>query len=519
MAQEVGFVKSVKDFLVYLDGLPTARINELVENDQGLRGLVNALSADEVEVLMLDEGNFPPGQMFRRAGQKLTVPIGEFLLGRAVNPLGMPIDGRGLLAKTKTTILAELDQTAPDISAREFINEQFTTGITLIDSLIPIGKGQRELLLGDPRSGKTEFLVNTILNQQYHQTICVYASIGKPIQEVKNLIEVLTANQALFYTVIIAAASSDPAPLIYLTPQTAFTVAEYFQKQGRDVLIILDDLGNHAKIYREISLLGDRSPGRESYPGDIFYQHSHLLERAGKFKKEAGGGSITALPVMELNLGDFTTLIPTNLMSMTDGHILFKSALHLQGQRPAADISFSVTRVGSQTQNPLQNRLATHIKQLLTQAGQIETASRFSSELPFSTQLLLKQKEQIHNLLQQPSFGYIPKEIQTILLVLPFTGLLQKAESDFGQKHQAELIRIFSTDKELVKITKTVFTLKNELELVKLIDSVSGRIIQLILGTPPSLSPVKQVAPARTPPKKKGLLDKLEKAVHLKGEE
>lgn len=516
--QEVGFVKSIKEFLVYLDGLPTIKLNELVENEQGMRGLVNALTPEEAEILLLDEGNIQPGQMFRRTGVELTIPVGEFLMGRAVNPLGVPVDGKGLLDKTKTTIQAELDFTAPGISAREFITEQFHTGITLVDSLIPIGKGQRELLLGDARSGKTEFLVNTILNQGSNKMTCVYASIGKPISEVKHLIDILTANKTLSHTVIIAAASSDPAPLIFLTPKTAFTVAEYFQRQGRDVLLILDDLGTHAKIHREISLLGDRSPGRESYPGDIFYQHAHLLERAGNFKKEAGGGSITALPVIELNLSDFTTLIPTNLMGMTDGHIFFKSALHLQGAHPAVDISLSVTRVGNQTQNRVQNKLSTRVKQILAQAEQVETASRFSSELPFATQLLLKQKEQIHDLIQQPPFGNIPLEIQTILLALPLTSFFQKAEKDFAEKHRDQLIRIFSTDQELIKITAAVFTLHTEGELIKLLESVSNRIIQLLLGGPVNTAPI----PAKTarvippPVEKKGLLDMLEEAVHIK---
>jgi F-type H+-transporting ATPase subunit alpha len=337
---EVGFVKSSRDFVVYLEGLPSAKINDLVENEEGIRGWINSLLSDKVEVLMLNETPVFPGELFKNTGKKLTLPVGNFLMGRAINPLGVPIDGKGKLPKSETWL--ELDRIAPGINSREFITRQFDTGLTLIDTLIPIGRGQRELVLGDARSGKADFLVDIMFSQRQTKTICIYAAIGKPLAEIGKLITTLASNQILPYSVVVATASADPAPLIFLTPQTAFTIAEYFQRKGWDVLVILDDMGIHAKIYREISLLCNRSPGRDSYPGDIFYQQSHLLERAGNFKKEMGGGSVTALPVIEINLGDFTTYIPTNLMSMTDGHLLFKSTLYNQGQRPAIDISLSV---------------------------------------------------------------------------------------------------------------------------------------------------------------------------------
>lgn len=486
MDTEVGFVKSVKDFLIYLDGFPTVRVNELVENDQGIRGWVSALLPNQTEVLLLDEGDVQPGQLFKRIGRKLTVPVGNFLLGRAVNALGVPIDGKGTLPKTKNAVEAEIEQTARGIADREFISQQFDTGITLIDSLVPLGRGQREMVLGDARSGKTAFLISVILNQRYTNTVCIYASIGKPVAEVRNLIDTLTTNNAIAHTVVIAAASSDPAPLIFITPHTALTVAEYFQKQGRDVLVILDDIGNHAKIHREISLLSDRSPGRESYPGDIFYQHAHLLERAGKFNKNVGGGSITALPVMELNLNDFTTLIPTNLMGMTDGHLFFKSSLYLQGYFPAVDEPASVTRVGQQTQNRLHNRLSTKVKQVLAQATQIETVSRFSSELPFATQLLLKQKEQINELITQPTFTYIPKAIQVILLALPFSTFLQEVDKNFVEQSKGRLIEIFSKDPELNRIAKSIATFKNEDELIAVLNQAAPRLKQL---TTPTVKP------------------------------
>lgn len=493
--EEVGFVKSIKNFLCYIDGLPTARVNDLVVNDEGIRGWVSALLPDATEVLLLDEGQVGPGQLFKCGSQKLTVPVGEFLIGRAVNSLGVPIDGKGPLAKGTSDVEADLDPTAPGISAREFISEQFDTGITLVDTLIPLGKGQRELILGDARSGKSDFLTNIIINQKHSGIVCVYALIGKPVSEVRSLIDMLHLNHALDHTVVVAAASSDPAPLIFMTPQTALAIGEYFQKQGKDVLVILDDLGTHAKIYREIALLANRPPGRESYPGDIFYQHAHLLERAGNFKKEAGGGSITALPVIELNMSDFTTLIPTNLMGMTDGHLLFKAALYNMGQRPAVDISLSVSRVGQQTQNRVQNSLATQIKQIMAQAAQLETVSRFSFELPASTQLILKQKEMFEELIKQQTLGYTPKEIQMILLALPFTHFMQSRDKDFVKKYKDTLIKAFMTDPELLRITKASLTYKTDKELIDALEAVTPRLQQIIT----QLAPIQSgLAPTQT---------------------
>jgi len=468
--QEVGYVVSTREFLIMLDGLPTVKINDMVQSETGLRGWVNSLLPDKVEVLMLDEGKVAPKQMFKRLDNRLGIAVGDFLLGRSINPLGVPIDGKGLLSVSKTIQILELDKTAPGIESRQFISEQFLTGITLIDTLIPLGQGQRELILGDAHSGKTGFLIDTIVNQKGTNVICIYASIGKPAVAIRNLIDTLRANKALEYTVVIATSSSEIAPLIFLTPKTAFTVAEYFQKQGRDVLLILDDLGFHAKIYREISLLGDKSPGRESYPGDIFYQHAHLIERAGNFLPSYGGGSITALPVIELNLTDFTTLIPTNLMSMTDGHLLFKSSLRSQGQIPAVDISLSVSRVGRQTQQHITNLLSTKVRQVLSQARDLETISRFSSELSAETQLTLRRKDLILELLKQDPFTPIPKPVQIILLALPFITFFSDKDKSFIEKYKKTLIEAFLKHPKLVDITKSVISLATEDQLIKALE-------------------------------------------------
>ncbi len=476
--QEVGYVVSNRDFLVYLDGFPSIRVNDMVESETALRGWVNSTLQDKIEVLMLDEGTVKPKQQFKKLPSRLAVSVGDFLLGRAINPLGVPIDGKGLLSKTKAVRL-ELEQPVPGIESRQFISNQFLTGISLVDTLIPLGKGQRELVLGDAHSGKTGFLLDLIINQKNTGVICIYGSIGKPSGAVRNLIDVLKSNQALDYSVIIAASSSEPAPLIFLTPKTAFTVAEYFQKKGKDVLLILDDLGTHAKIYREIALLGNKSPGRESYPGDIFYQHAHLLERAGNFLPGFGGGSITALPVIELNLSDFTTLIPTNLMSMTDGHLLFKAGLHSQGQTPAIDISLSVSRVGRQTQDRVSNLLSSKIRQILSEAADLETISRFSSELPLETQLILERRDQIMELLKQESLTATPKPIQAILLALPFTSFLKDKKRAFLERNKKKLEQAFLTNPSLLPISRSIKNLKTDTELINLLEGVGPILAKL----------------------------------------
>lgn len=475
MQDEVGYVVSSRDFLIYLDGFPSIHVNDMVQSDTNLRGWVNSIEKDKIEVLMVDEGSIKPKEQFKRLASRLGVPAGDFLPGRAINPLGVPIDGKGLLGSKNKSIL-ELDAEAPGIEAREFIANQFLTGISLIDTLIPLGKGQRELVLGDAHSGKTGFLIDIITNQKNTGIICILAMIGKPAVAVRNIIDTLRTNGALPYTIIIATSSSEPAPLIFLTPKTAMSLAEYFQKKGRDVLLILDDLGAHAKVYREIALLGNKAPGRESYPGDIFYQHAHLLERAGNFK---GSGSITALPVIELNLSDFTTLIPTNLMSMTDGHLLFKAVLRSQGQIPAVDISLSVSRVGRQTQDRVSNLLSTRIRQILSSAADLETISRFSSELPPETQLVLRRRDLIVELLKQDPLTLIPKQLQLVLLALPFTAWFSDKTRLFVEKYKKLLIEAFTKHPQLLPITRSVSKLKTDDELIKILEGAGPLLARL----------------------------------------
>lgn len=481
--QEVGYVISSRDFMVFLDGMPTVKINDLVISQTGQRGWVSALHRNQVEVLMLDEGVVNPGELFKRSDSRLSVNMGEYLLGRAINPMGVPIDGKRILASSKD-IKSELDRKAPNINMRKFITDQFVTGITIIDTLIPIGKGQRELVIGDAHAGKTAFTIDLIMNQRDRNVICIYASIGKPISQLKSLLEVLTNTGAMSYCVVIAASSSEAAPLIYLTPQTAFTIAEYFQKTGRDVLLILDDIGSHAKIYREISLLSGKTPGRESYPGDIFYQHSHLLERAGNFKDENGGGSITAIPVLEVSLSDFATYLPTNLVGMTDGHLLFNSNFRNQGTTPAIDVSLSVTRVGKQTQKRLQNLLSTRVKELMAKAAELQTISKFSAELPFQTRLVLKQNEVLEELLNQENSTRISLGLQTILLGLTFTSLFLDKDANFIKKAKSVVLDVFTKDPTLKSFLDKVENLETFEELVKSLTALVP-LLQKYLGIKP----------------------------------
>lgn len=477
---EIGYVIDRKNFLVHLDGLPSVKINEIVESESGIRGWVNSLYPEKVEVLLIDEGSIEPGQMFKKKGDLLGLAVGEFLLGRAINPLGVAVDGKILSLKTKGNQVFNLEKTATGIDTREFISDQFISGMTIIDTLIPIGKGQRELIIGDAHSGKTSFLIDMIVNQKNTNTICIYAAIGKPVSQVRNMIDILTANGAINHTIIISALASDPTPLIFLAPKSAFTIAEYFQKNGKDVLLILDDLGNHAKVHREISLLSGKAPGRESYPGDIFYQHAHLMERAGNYKSEYGGGSITTFPVLELNLNDFTGFVPTNIIGMTDGHLLFKSNLRNEGQNPAIDISLSVSRVGRQTQKTIQSLISSKVRSLLAQAQELDTVSHFSSELPTETQMILKQKAQVQEIIKQDTFSYIPIYVQIILLGLIFTPFLQQKSLDFLSLHKNQLIKGLIETEQMQKFGQDVLNLQTEQELFQSLQTITPFLDQLV---------------------------------------
>ncbi len=475
--EEVGFVQSVRGTIAYLDGLPSVSVGELVVGEKGEKGYVGGLFDDKVEVLLLTEDGIEPGEMFKKTGEFLSLPLGDFLMGRIINPVGDVLDDKGPLFRKNAKIEGRpLEQPVVGIAGRRFITEQFDTGLTVVDSIFPLGKGQRELVIGESRAGKAGFLRDVVSNQKGRNVICVYGMIGKPMAESKDIWTDLLNTGVMDHTVVVVSSSTDPAPMIFLTAQTTLLIAEYFQKQGKDVLVVLDDMGAHARNYREMSLIADRPPGRESYPGDIFYQQARILERAGCFNDTVGGGSITALPVIELALPDFSGFIPTNLMGMTDGHLLFKAVLSQQGRRPAIDLFLSVTRVGAQTQQRLQNLLATKIKEVLARGSQLEIVSRFASELPMETKQTLAQMEQLTEQLSQEAGLFIPKEVQTILLALPFTSFLNGRDRGFIRGYQKKLVEAFKNDKDLAKFSSEVFDKKTLEELFAAIETIKPKL-------------------------------------------
>ncbi len=487
--QELGYVVDVDRYIVSVSGLPNAKINELVTSPTGARGIINSLTEDLVEILMLDSEKIKPKDTFKRTGQQYSVVAGDHLLGRTINPLGIPIDGKERLPTLNVNASFDINQIAPDITTREFITEQFVTGISTVDMLVPIAKGQRQLLIGDARSGKTSFIINTIINQKKlskDPVICIYALIGKPINEIKNLIEVLNANQAMDHTIIVATSSADMATLIYYTPYVAITLAEYFERKGKDVLLIWDDVGIHAKYYREISLLGNKPPGRQSYPGDIFYQHARLVERAGNFNAHAGGGSITALPLIETNLDDLTGFISTNLMAMTDGHIIFDSSLYHRGRKPAIDIFVSVSRVGRQTQGLIQKLLSDKIKSTLVQAKKLETFSSLGSEVSPETQRTLNQGKQIEILLNQIPLTHLPVLSQMILLSLVFTDFFAAQSPEVVELNKQNLISFVVQKGEDAALQKAIPTTKELDQFLHYVAQLSEQLKPIWKGATPT---------------------------------
>lgn len=496
---EIGYVKSVKGSIAYLDGLPSVKIGDLVEENttlpdrQKALGFVSALFPDKVEVMLIFSGEVRPGASFVPTGKTLSLLAGEFLLGRAINPLGMPIDGGPPIPQDGVTRMP-LEPAVLGMATREFIREQFETGITVVDTVVPLGKGQRELVIGDARSGKSGFLIDIVINQKGKNVVCVYGCIGKPAADVCDFMGAIKRDGALKHTVFVASFSGDSSPLIYLTPKAALAVAAYFQQQGRDVLLILDDMGVHAKVYREVSLLGGRTPGREAYPGDIFYEHAHLLERAGCFNASAGGGSITALPMIELGLTDFTSFIATNLMSMTDGHLLFDATLYSQGQRPAVDLLLSVSRVGQQTQRKVQVELAFKIKQILTESARLVSLTSFSSELPPETRQLLAQKNMIMELLRQlPSTGISLAE-QVVLMALPFCEFLKTKDEKFLVAFKKVIIESFRRNLKIKALVSEALDLPGVEELIRRVNELGGEFLAEIGRVKPQV-PTGSVVP------------------------
>ncbi|KKU81589.1 MAG: ATP synthase subunit alpha [Parcubacteria group bacterium GW2011_GWA1_47_8] len=446
--KEVGIVTSAKEYLLSLQGLPSAHINDLIKNEWGSRAIITALDIDEVEALLLDSTTVKPGDRFFLEGDPHIFSFGEHLFGRTINTLGEYIDGKPAGHEPKDyNARLELNVVAKGGSFREPIKDQFVTGITFVDTLFPIGKGQRQLLFGPIRSGKTTFLQDVISNQNAQGSVCIYASIGKPVDDIRKMASGVFREKGGKNAIILAALSSDPSPLIAIAPSVAFSIAEFFAVQGRDVLIILDDLGTHAKYLREIALLQGRLPGRESYPGDIFYQHAHLMERSGHFNAKVGGGTITLLPVLETDIQNNTDLIPTNLMACTDGHFSLSSELRAQGYYPTILDNRSVTRVGRNTQKLVQKQLGMKIIAWLAEYKEQEEYSRFGAQVSIKTQETLRRGAMIREVLHQEPFEFVPLPVQLCLLALATTPFLTGRGIPFFRKNRKVLMETIASHK------------------------------------------------------------------------
>lgn len=477
--KEVGFVTSAKEYLLFLEGLPSARIDDLLRDENGHRAIVRSIGRDYVEALMLDRVCIRPGTHFFLEGSGAVLSIGDHMFGRIINALGAPIDGGSSFPKPDTPLNVHV--VAGGIAHREHITRQFETGIALVDTLFPIGKGQRQLLFGPIRSGKNEFIKDVIINQQGRDTICMYVAIGKPIRQMQDIASRMYAAGANAYTITIGALSTEPSPVIALAPSTALIIAEHYSAKGRNVLIVFDDLATHAKYLREIALLEERLPGRESYPGDIFYQHAHLMERAGQFNKKAGGGSITILPLLETGIEDFTDLIPTNLMACTDGHFSFSPGMQAEGYYPSIRPDQSVTRVGRKTQPLAQKQLATKTLALLAEYRRQSEYAQFGSEISARTKKTLEQGAIIRELLRQEPFENISAPVQVMLLSLAFTDLFASKDLGFVQLNKRaikEALRDAPELKEARTVAVSDISLKQFLERFKGHMSIIERVCQ-----------------------------------------
>ena len=415
VANQVGRVVSVGDGIAVVSGLAEAFYGEIVIFEDGSRGMVQDLREDSLGCILFggEDGVFAGGEV-RRTGRVAGVPCGEGFLGRVVDALGSPIDGDGAIEAEE---YRHVEQAAPAIIDRRPVNVPLETGILAIDSMLPIGRGQRELIIGDRQTGKTSIAVDTIINQKDKGVICVYVAIGQKASSVASIVRALTLEDAMKYTVVVSATASDSAPLQYLAPYAGCTLAEYFAASGRDVLIIYDDLSKHAVAYRALSLLLGRAPGREAYPGDVFYLHSRLLERSACLTEEKGGGSITALPIVETQAGDVSAYIPTNIISITDGQIFLESDLFHAGQRPAVNVGLSVSRVGGDAQTKAMKKAVGTLRLDLAQYREMEVFMQFSSDLDEATRRKLKYGEGLMYMLRQPKQSPMSLHAQVIFLV------------------------------------------------------------------------------------------------------
>lgn len=418
----VGTVLQVGDGIARIYGLEDVMASELVEFPNGIMGLVLNLEEDNVGVIIMgpDEG-IKEGDTVKRTGRIIDVPVGEALLGRVVNALGEPIDNKGPIVTDKRK---HVEAAAPGVIERQPVNQSLATGLKAVDSMIPIGRGQRELIIGDRQTGKTAIAIDTILNQKDTGVRCIYVAVGQKLSTVAAIVEVLKKHGAMEYTTVILASASDPAPLQYIAPYAGCTMGEEFRDRGEHALVIYDDLSKHAQAYRQVSLLLRRPPGREAYPGDVFYLHARLLERAAKLSDELGGGSLTALPIIETQAGDVSAYIPTNVISITDGQIYLESDLFYSGIRPAINVGVSVSRVGSKAQTKAMKKIAGRVKLDLARYWELQAFAQFATDLDKLTQSQLNRGSKIVEMLKQPQYQPMTMEDQVMIIWVATNGYL-----------------------------------------------------------------------------------------------
>ncbi len=440
---EVGTVISVGDGIARVHGLENAMAGELLEFPYGVRGIALNLEEDQVGVVLLGEyERIREGDLVKRTGRIMSVPVGEALLGRVVNPLGEPLDGKGPIV---TEHYNPLERLAPGVVERLPVKEPLQTGIKAIDAMIPIGRGQRELIIGDRQTGKTAIAIDTILNQRGGDVICIYVAIGQKRSTVAQVIKTLQDYGAMDYTIVVSATASDPAPMQYIAPYAGCAMGEYFRDTGRHALCIYDDLSKHAAAYREISLLLRRPPGREAYPGDVFYLHSRLLERAAKLNDANGGGSLTALPIIETQAGDISAYIPTNVISITDGQIYLETDLFNANIRPAINVGLSVSRVGGNAQIKAMRQVAGRLRLELAQYRELLAFAQFGSDLDKASQALLNRGHRLTEILKQRQYEPLPVEKQVLIIFAGTNGYLDDLPVEACQRFERELYAFMDT--------------------------------------------------------------------------
>src|SRR3989344_3941653 len=436
--EKVGFVLELFDGIAKVSGLSDIKSSEMVTFANGVVGVALNLEEDAVGVIILgDFSKIKEGDEVKATGRILETPVSDSILGRVVNSIGVPIDGKGSLKSDKTY---PIEKVAPGVVTRQSVSEPVATGIKVIDAIIPVGRGQRELIIGDRQTGKTALCIDSILNQKGQNMICVYVSIGQKDSKLRKIEARLEEGGAMAYTVIVSAGASEPAPLSYIAPYAGVAVAEYFMDKGKDVLIIYDDLSKHAVAYREISLLLRRPPGREAYPGDVFYLHSRLLERACRRNAKYGGGSITALPIIETQAGDVSAYIPTNVISITDGQIFLETDLFYKGVRPAVNVGLSVSRVGSSAQIKAMKKVSGTLKLDLAQFRELEAFSQFGSDLDEGTKKQLERGKRAVEVLKQPQYAPVKAEHQVVTLYALVKGFMDDVPVEKIKEFEAGLI-------------------------------------------------------------------------------